>query len=133
MRKLNWATDRAKWLVPISVVLCATLLAADLLAFWALGRRPLISTLEMNTLVWALLIGAAGTYTARWAILGEARSRMLLAGTLAVMVMVSALHPWHNGWGMDADTPQTTTPPQAETVLVFEPGVLTEGQQHDTW
>ncbi|MCB9895278.1 MAG: hypothetical protein H6839_12570 [Planctomycetes bacterium] len=131
MRYLNWLTNRAKYLVPGAVAFCLLLLAFDLLAFWGLGRRPVVSTLEMRTAVWSLLIGSGCTYAARWAIMGERRMRHALAATLSVMVLVSALHPWLNGWGRDAASPVAPTlvaspDDHSSEALVFAGGALSE-------
>ncbi|MCZ7606152.1 MAG: hypothetical protein M5U25_08770 [Planctomycetota bacterium] len=128
---MNWLTDRAKWLVPAGVAFCLALLAFDLVAFWAFGRRPLVSSDETSWLLWALMIGSAVTYAARWKIAGEARMRVSLAAALATMVLVSATHPWLNGWGRDAAQPVAPTlleNPQtrAHEALVFAGGPLSE-------
>jgi hypothetical protein len=138
MKYLNWFTMRAKWLVPGAVGFCALLLAFDLLAFWGFERRPLVSSLETGTLVWALLIGSACTYGARWAITREAATRRALAATLGVMVLMSALHPWLNGWGRDAEQPFAPTllaQPQARqhNALVFEGGPLSAADDASNW
>ena len=131
MRILNWLTNRAKYLVPGAVAFCLLLLAFDLFAFWALGRRPVVSTLEMRTVMWSLLIGSGCTYVARWAILGETQARRALAATVSVMVLVSALHPWLNGWGRDAAAPVAPTlvaspDDHSAEALVFAGGALSE-------
>jgi hypothetical protein len=118
-------------LVPAGVAFCLALLAFDLVAFWAFGRRPLVSTDETSWLLWALMIGSAVTYAARWKIAGEARMRVSLAAALATMVLVSATHPWLNGWGRDAAQPVAPTlleNPQtrAHEALVFAGGPLSE-------
>lgn len=138
MRYVNWFTMRAKYLVPGAVVLCALLLAFDLLAFWGLGRRPLVSTLEASTLVWALLIGSAGTYGARWWLARETSTRRALAATVSVMVLMSALHPWLNGWGRDADTPNAPTlvaqpEQQPQPAVVFHGGPLSAAADASNW
>jgi hypothetical protein len=131
MRHLTWLTDRARYLVPAGVAFCLLLLAFDLFAFWVLGRRPVMSTLETRTLVWSLLIGSAGTYAARWALSGEKRMRLGLAATLTVMLMVSSLHPWLNGWGRDAASPVAPTlaaspNDRPHDALVFSGGPLSQ-------
>jgi hypothetical protein len=132
MRYLNWTTDRAKWLVPGGVAFCMLLLVFDLIAFWALGRRPVISSLETNTFVWSLLIGSAATYAARWAITHEPRVRQALAATVAAMVLVSATHPWMNNLGRDVDTPVAPTLIESDEpdAVVFSGGPLSEA---DHW
>ena len=133
MRTINWMTRRAKWLVPGGVGFCAAVLLFDLLAFWVLDRRPLMSSLEMTTLVWALLIASGFTYSAKWALSGEKRTRFALAATLLVMVGLSAMHPWHNGWAKDAAAPVLPSDrADLPEVVVFEDGVLTEGE-HATY
>jgi hypothetical protein len=118
-------------LVPAGVAFCLALLAFDLIAFWAFGRRPLVSSEETSWLLWALLIGSAVTYAARWKISGEARMRPALAAVLATMVLVSATHPWLNGWGRDAAQPVAPTlvenpDTRAQDALVFAGGPLSE-------
>jgi hypothetical protein len=129
MRHLNWMTDRAKYLVPGGVAFCLLLLAFDLATFWVLGRRPIVSSVEARTAMWALLIGSGCTYGARWAIVGEKRARHALAATLSVMVLVSAMHPWLNGWGRDAAAPVAPTlvaspDDRSANALVFADGPL---------
>jgi hypothetical protein len=130
MRTLNWLADRAKWLVPGGVAFCLILLAFDLLAFWAFGRRPVVSSLEAGVSVWALLTGSAATYGARWLISHE-NVRRELAATLAVIVLMSALHPWMNGFGRDADTPVAPTLVETEQYqpVVFSGGPLSEADR----
>ena len=131
MHYFNWLTDRAKHLIPASVAFCLLLLAFDLIAFWGVGRRPVISSLEMQTVVWALLIGSGFTYGARWAIGGEHRLRFAVAATLGVMVLLSAAHPWLNGWGRDAAMPIAPTlvavpDDHSAEALVFADGPLSK-------
>ncbi|MBZ0137498.1 MAG: hypothetical protein K8I27_14115 [Planctomycetes bacterium] len=133
MRTMNWMTQRAKWLVPGGVGFCALVLLLDLLAFWVLDRRPLVSSLEMTTVVWSLLIASAFTYAAKWSISGDSRTRVPLAATLLVMIALSALHPWHNGRARDAAAPELPSDRAVlPDVVVFEDGVLTEGE-HATY
>lgn len=133
MRTINWMTQHAKWLVPGGVAFCAVVLLLDLLAFWVLERRPLVSSLEMTTAVWSLLIASAFTYAARWSISGDNRTRIPLAATLLVMVCLSSMHPWHNGLAKDAAAPVLPSDrADVPEVVVFEDGVLTEGE-HATY
>jgi hypothetical protein len=127
MRMLNWLSDRARWLVPGGVAFCLMLLLVDLLAFWAMGRRPVISSLETGVSVWALLIGSGATYGARWLISHE-NVRRELAATLAVVVLMSALHPWMNRLARDADTPVAPTLVESAEpdAVVFSGGPLSE-------
>lgn len=138
MRYLNWFTMRAKWLVPGGVGFCALLLAFDLLAFWGFGRRPVLSSLETTTLVWSLLIGSVCTYGARWAITRELATRRALAATVSVMVLMSALHPWLNGWGRDAAQPNAPTlvaqpEVQVHEAVVFHGGALSAADDSSNW
>ena len=137
MRYFNWMTMRAKWLVPASVLGCLALLVFDLLAFWAFGLRPVMSSHLAESVVWSLLIGGGVTYGLRWAITGDSRMRFAVAGTLGVMIAISAMHPWHNHWAIDADTPDAKPiladdPEAPKDVVVFAGGPLTESDSA-TW
>lgn len=137
MRYFNWMTMRAKWLVPAGVAACLALLVFDLLAFWAFGLRPVVSTHMAETAVWAVLIGSGVTYALKWAISGESRTRYAIAATMGVMIAVSAMHPWHNAWAVDADAPAARAvvaddPKAPKDVVVFAGGPLTEPDKA-TW
>lgn len=113
----------------------AGLLAFDLFAFWALELRPLVSVDGVESAAWAILWGSAIAAGLRWAILRESRLRLQVAVALAVMVAFSAMHPWHNGYGVPAELPvraegQRSLP--ADDVLVFEGGPLS-GPADSRW
>lgn len=137
MRYVNWMTMRAKWLVPAGVVGCLALLAFDLVCFWALGLRPVMSTLLVETTVWSVLIGSLATFALKWAVSGESKSRFAVAMTLSVMVAISALHPWHNHYAIDAEAPAAKPilagdPDAPRDVVVYHGGLLT-GPDEAMW
>jgi hypothetical protein len=88
----------------------------------------------MTTVVWSLLLASGLTYTAKWALSGDAGMRVPIAATLLVMVCLSSLHPWHNGWAKEASEPVLPADRvQNQSVLVFEEGVLTQGEHRATY
>jgi hypothetical protein len=108
------------------------LLVFDIVAFWAWKLRPLASVDGVEIAVWSVLGGTAGVAGIRWALLDQPRMRFLAASSIALMVAFSTLHPWHNGYAVDAELPvakerSREIPPG--TVVKYEDGPLTEGEE----
>jgi hypothetical protein len=101
--------------------LALLLLVFDLVAFWAFGRRPLVSSAAPQILLWAVLSASVATGLMRWWLAGERSGRMTAAATLCVMALFSAAHPWHNGRAAEPGEPGAASAPG---VVQFEPGVL---------
>ncbi|MBX3461014.1 MAG: hypothetical protein KF696_13790 [Planctomycetes bacterium] len=128
-RKLNGA---ARFAPPAALGAVCALLLFDLLAFWALQRRPLASVDGMETAIWAVLWGTAVTAGLRWLVMRESRLRKQVAASLLVMIAFSALHPWHNGYAVPAEMAvradgQRSVP--ADAVVVFEHGPLSAASE----
>src|SRR5690606_15532270 len=97
---------RGTRVLPISALTSVALLPmADLLMFWAWKLRPLASVDGVEIAVWSVLGGTAAAAGIRWALLDNPRMRFLAASSIALMVAFSTLHPWHNGYAVDAELP----------------------------
>ncbi len=133
MRNLVGKTLRATRYLPLaSLIAVALLLVVDTVMFWAWKLRPLASVDGVEIAVWAVLGGTAGVAGIRWALLDQPRMRFLAASSIALMVAFSTLHPWHNGYAVDATLPAATERSReipAGTVVKYEDGPLTEGEE----
>lgn len=131
MKLLKRVVAKSELLIPASLALCAALIALDMLAFFAFGLRPVISYAETGLVVWAVLIGGAWVFAARWVVLGEKRSRFALAGAISLMLAFSALHPFHSGALVPVYTPSAEpvvgTPADGDAVVEFHGGPLSRG------
>lgn len=131
MKLLKRVVSKSELLVPASLALCAALMALDMLAFFAFGLRPVISYAEAGLVVWAVLIGGAWVFAARWLVVGEKRARFALAGAISLMLALSALHPFHSGALVPVHTPTAEpvvgTPAGSDAVIEFHGGPLSKG------
>ncbi len=115
---------RSDLLAPASFVLCLGVLALDLVAYYLLGRRPLVSYPEAELAVWTLLIACSWVWAVRWLLAGERRARVSLAAAITLMVGMSALHPYaggelHERMVPNAD-PVVTAPVREGVVVEFK-------------
>lgn len=133
MNLLKRLMAKSELLVPVSVAACAALIAFDLIVFFAFGRRPFISYAETQIAVWTVLIACGWVFGARWLVMGEKRSRFALAGSLALMVTLSALHPYQSGALRTRYTPTAepvvATPASDNAVVEYRGGPLSEGRR----
>jgi hypothetical protein len=78
-----------------------------------------------------VLIAGAWVFAARWLVVGEVRARKALAGAIALMVVLSALHPFYSGALVPVYTPSADpvvgTPAHGDAVVEFHGGPLSKG------
>ena len=131
MKLLNWTAAKSEVVIPASLAVCAAALLFDTLIFHAFGLRPVISYPELTLVLWAVQIGGAWVFAARWLVVGERRARIALAGVIALMVALSVFHPYHSGALVPVATPDARpvvgTPADGPAVVEFHGGPLSKG------
>lgn len=134
MGLLKRVIARSGLVVPAGLLACLGIVLLDLLAFHALGRRPLISYPEAELAVWAAMIASAWVYAARWVVLRERAARLALAGSLAAMLALASAHPYASGQLREAaaqqGVPAVSAPVGGGEVVEFSGGPLSEGRRH---
>ena len=98
---INRGLEATRHLPLLALGAIALLLVVDLVTYWALHQRPLASVDGVEIAVWAMLGGTAAVAGIRWAVMNNPRMRFLAAGSIALMIAFSVLHPWQNGQALD--------------------------------